>query len=972
MATAREQALAFLKSKWYSDSQIKDATANVQKQLNSWKTWQQIISENKSNPSALFWWENPMYWSSSSSSSSSSSGWSSSRSSSSSSSNTNTTDLYWDVSWGNKWVWPMDLTKGTSLNKNDAVFWDNAKARQSTDSWFLTRRNDSIAYDLYNSGKYTSDNVAEYLKQYSDFNAASQQDRDNTIRAISDRLSAIVKQEEDKKNLWDISDSLKDINADGKIDKAGFYKDRDGNYMKIYWYEGLSDEQKDMLDRLDDSKKKEVSNMWAQALQEYLKQYDATTRTKEQAEARQKNAQDIYDINRESAIIQAEQTLRNAEENYNNLKQNWQYLGNMWMPWVSATKIQAIWDALTEAKTTLWEVKRLTQLSLDAQQKQWDWQVLQYNQQIDNLMYDLRWKIGQEAIDALSKYSSAELEWKLDTIDGITAFRRELLDELDNNLSGITSASLNQMQYINQQYQDVANRMYEYAENANKVNPEMSQVKGFYVDGNGNPILNNMGQPIEIPPTAPMEPVFDKETGKLITFATDENWNIVANVQQLWNNTNSDAAQTQYWIVSLLEAWYDIWDILKAYPNANIKDVQALAEVVKQKFWADGRSLTWDWSNYNAVNQWTLDEAYKNFTNKYAYINGNGKFVLRSKNQTWWQCWAFVNNYLQSMWIGRLFTDPITDKVKNINSYEAKKWSVVIMDSPTKPQYWHVGIVTNVADDWTLTILQSNKDGSEKVYFSTKNINDKDIYWFFDPTKSIQQYNSERAWENQWDTSWKTNEYWYNPTRVWYYDKYLQWKFTSEDWKRVWNEKQFENEVLWYQNFKDAQASDFSINILAALYNLKDIWMFDYNMAALWMPRTDGFKYRKYLDNLISNQTLQNLINTKAQWASFWALSDTELDILKNAATVLDWKLDREDFNSKVNSMIKDMEQWFIDHWRKDLVDTLKAQYDNWNKYEWGEIKFFTNDWNNWTNQEQTIVEETTKEETLPSWRWNR
>jgi hypothetical protein len=31
--------------------------------------------------------------------------------------------------------------------------------------------------------------------------------------------------------------------------------------MKIYGYEGLSDEQKDMLDRLDDSKKKEVSNM---------------------------------------------------------------------------------------------------------------------------------------------------------------------------------------------------------------------------------------------------------------------------------------------------------------------------------------------------------------------------------------------------------------------------------------------------------------------------------------------------------------------------------------------------------------------------------------------------------------------------------------------------------------------------------------------------------------------------------------
>jgi hypothetical protein len=79
----------------------------------------------------------------------------------------------------------------------------------------------------------------------------------------------------------------------------------------------------------------------------------------------------------------------------------------------------------------------------------------------------------------------------LDTIDGITAFRKELLDELDNNLSGLTSASLTQMQWINQQYQDVANKMYEYAQNANKVNAEMSTIKGYYVDGNGNPILND-------------------------------------------------------------------------------------------------------------------------------------------------------------------------------------------------------------------------------------------------------------------------------------------------------------------------------------------------------------------------------------------------------------------------------------------------------------------------------------------------
>jgi hypothetical protein len=151
----------------------------------------------------------------------------------------------------------------------------------------------------------------------------------------------------------------------------------------------------------------------------------------------------------------------------------------------------------------------------------------------------------------------------LDTIDGITAFRKELLDDLDNNLSGLTSASLTQMQWINQQYQDVANKMYEYAQNANKVNAEMSTVKGYYVDGNGNPILNNQGQPIQVPQNAPMEPVFDKETGKLITFGLDDNGNIVASVQQVYPG---NATATQSTIVSLLEQGVSVQDILKYVP----------------------------------------------------------------------------------------------------------------------------------------------------------------------------------------------------------------------------------------------------------------------------------------------------------------------------------------------------------------------------------------------------------------------
>lgn len=957
MATARENALAFLKSKWYSEGQIADATANVQKQLDSWKSASSIMNDVKSNSNSYFGWS-AMYGSSSGSSSSSSSSSSGSSSSTGSSwnSNTNATDPYWDVSWGNKWVWPMDLTKGNNITSTNAVFWENAKKRQAEDSSFLTNRNNDIAYSLYNNKITDSAWVEKFLTQFQDFRDASAEDKANTIRAISDRLSAIVK-ERDNESFKDVSDAL---NGNKWVDnsfiwKDWYYIDSNGKYQKIYWYDEMDDETKGLLDRMDDKQKKYVSNLWAQGMQDDIKYYLDTMRNKDQAAARQKNQQELYDINRESALIQAEQTLRNAEESYNNLKQNWQYLGNMWMPWTSATKIQAIWDAITEAKTQLWEVKRLTQLSLDAQEKQWQGQVLQYNQQIDNLMYDLKWKVWDEITWALSKYTTAELEGKLDTIDGITAFRKELLDDLDSNLSWLTSASLTQMQWINQQYQDIADKMYAYAQNANTVNTEMSQVKGFYVDGNGNPILNNMWQPIEIPPTAPMEPVFDKETGKLITFALDENWQIVANVQQLWNDTNSEAAQTQFWIVSMLQQWYSIWDILKMYPNASYKDVQALSEVVKQTMDKNGRSLTWEGGNYNAVDQATMENAYKNFTSKYATINKDGKFVLKKGADwqwlSWWQCWHFVNNYLQEMGIARLFTDPITDKIKNINSMEAKQGNVVIMDSPSSPQYWHVGIVTYVnPETWDMTIMQSNKQGEEKVFFSKKNVNDADVHWFFDPTKSIQDYNSQRQWEVTWNNDiWAL--WWY---RDWYtsdYSNFLKnWTHWFTDWQRkelaslFWNWENFVANANAYKTEIDHQVSDVALtmvdNMVDILWFLNNWWTM--NDIRLWVPIVNPkwWEMKKKYNQIMKSSALQKLIDLKEAWATFWALSDNELGFITDSADWFDIWDSQDTFEKALTSKI-----WKIlgKSWM-----TLEQYYARrWETYNWNNqetISWWNND----------------------------
>lgn len=822
-------------------------------------------------------------------------------------------DVYWDVSGKSQNVWAKDYSNYTKQDLGDLnKFGETAKEMERASSGSISKRNDIIAGNLYTDKKYTEQDVRDYLGGQVWFNEATTEEKENTIRAITERLKAIQEEEAKKGNYWD---NLNLQNLGDKVPwaewKAGYYNTKDG-FQKIYGYDEFDDETKNLVDRLDDSKKKYVSNLWAQWMQEDLKYYLDTMRAKDQAGARQDINQQLYDINRESSLIQAEQTIRNAEESYNNLKQNWQYLGNLWMPWVSATKIQAIGDAITEAKTTLWEVKRLTQLSLDAQEKKWEGKVLQYNQQIDNLMYNLKWQVGDEITNALSKYTTAELEWKLDTIDGITAFRKELLDDLDNNLSGLTSASLAQMQWINQQYQDVANKMYDYAQNANKVNTEMSAVKGYYVDGNGNAILNDQWQPIQVPQNAPIDPVFDKETGKLITFGLDENWQIVASVQQVYQG---DATNMQSTIVSLLENGVSVQDILKYVPNVDLKTVQSLADVVKPIGWGGYASYSWSWGNYNAVSEEQKISAYNGFVKQFLDENGKVKQWIKGG-----QCGKFVNDYLQKMGMERLFTDPITEKKKYINSDTPKVWSIVIMDSASQPQYGHVGIVTAVNGD-KISILQSNKAGEEEVFVSTKNAGD--VLGYFDPTKSIDDFNKEvsgAVYEAQ-----GLNKEGYNNTRTGYYDKYLAAKFTTEDWKQIWDKAKFEEEVENYKKAKESQVADVTKDMLRVLYDLKDIGWLDYQNASLWIPRTEGYKKRRDLQNYLSNVTLNKLIESKKSGATFGALSDAELGILQDAASILDWGLTRWEFNSEVERMINNLEQWLRDNGRSDIIAELNS-----------------------------------------------
>lgn len=151
----------------------------------------------------------------------------------------------------------------------------------------------------------------------------------------------------------------------------------------------------------------------------------------------------------------------------------------------------------------------------------------------------------------------------------------------------------------------------------------------------------------------------------------------------------------------------------------------------------NGTSVTTGWVEYTPVNPYQLQGALAD------WINGN-------KNGTkWGQCGKFVNDYLQTLGLGRLYGNSIASKTATIN-VDSKDignlsvWSVAVFDysnvawvSENAKKYWHVGIVSDIdLAQGRVKLIESNLRGDEKVV-STRwvDINSPALKWYFDPSK---------------------------------------------------------------------------------------------------------------------------------------------------------------------------------------------------------------------------------------------
>lgn len=268
----------------------------------------------------------------------------------------------------------------------------------------------------------------------------------------------------------------------------------------------------------------------SKANQEYLKSQEELNKQMEQ--------------NRDQAEdIQARQQLESTAKQVANLKQNIGYLGSQGQPWVSATKLDAVSNQVALAQKTYDDVVKIDQLNKANRQLGQESHAIQFTRQMTQLQDDLDSKVNKTIQWALNQFNAAELKGKLDTIPEIEAFQQQLYAQLDWDLSSIMDTNIEARKFLIDRYDRLAESQKEQMQaqqkakeemkkRANTLNKEMSNALGYFVNENGDPLVDQKtGGHIVVPPEATTN--YDASTGQMIIMTKNRDGTVGVQIKQV-------------------------------------------------------------------------------------------------------------------------------------------------------------------------------------------------------------------------------------------------------------------------------------------------------------------------------------------------------------------------------------------------------------------------------------------------------
>ena len=400
-------------------------------------------------------------------------------------------------------------------------------------------------------------------------------------------------------------------------------------------------------------------------------------------------------------------------------------------------------------------------------------------------------------------------------------------------------------------------------------------------------------------------------------------------------------------------AWTKIWE--DADGNAIYWFVDTLNKTVDPygsfwgKTWWSGYEYTANWINSNRNERvGYMSDLAGNYTDIWDMANAIANWM----SWLWgWEleCWVYVNDYINavtgSKWAYGSLISEKTKNAPNRNWDDIQVWDAIVFDynintpqwvlnSPEKDEllkYGHVGIVTWVNDDWSITMSHTN-------------------WWVVTETvvKPWSSFYGSFAWSQHIHPS-KAKSAWYNEQWSNEYVAFLnaadnpesQKKIANWLWLSVDEMREQSNRYSWAQTADSYYDVLDKINWLLdeidtwklpSFYErgnaLSDRWFW---WLTSWVNQNVADWYDAN-DRIVSVLWLDSLINLKGRWATFWALSDSERQAINTYATSL-WKNKSEE------------------KYKQELIRLRNTLIESSHWYLWDLSKYWQNqsyDWSAW------------------------
>ena len=335
---------------------------------------------------------------------------------------------------------------------------------------------------------------------------------------------------------------------------------------------------------------------------DYLQQSKAA---QEYKKSQEQISQDV-EANRAAAEdIQARQQLESAARQVANLKQNIGYLWSQGQPGVSATKLDAVSNQVALAQKTYDDIVKIDQLNKANRALGQQSHALQFTREMTQLQDDLDSKVNKGIQSALNQFNAAELKGKLDTIPEIEAFQQQLYAQLDGDLSSIMDTNIEARKFLIERYDKLAESQKsimqaqqkakeEMTKRANTLNKEMSNALGYFVNENGDPLVDQKtGGHIVVPPETTTN--YDASSGQLILLTKNRDGSVWVQMKQVWApkatyqkvGNDPNTGEDIYWFVNPQAqtvtpytgggAWIGAW----IRPTGNIVPVTVWGKTVR-------------------------------------------------------------------------------------------------------------------------------------------------------------------------------------------------------------------------------------------------------------------------------------------------------------------------------------------------------------------------------------------------------